>query len=140
VDQRILIKLDEHEQALKELRSVLPQSFKEYKKSIVIKRAVERLIQINIECLIDICAILVKDLRLGVPKSEEDLLMKLESVVFSTALVERLREMKSFRNRVVHRYGDLDNKQVFDIVKDSFSDFEWFGRELREFLKSKKIH
>ena len=83
----------------------------------------------------DLCAILVKDLRLGVPKSEDDYFSKLESVVFEPVLVKRLYEMKRFRNRVVHRYGDLNDQQVYQIVEHSFHDFSEFTNALRTFLK-----
>jgi uncharacterized protein YutE (UPF0331/DUF86 family) len=135
MNQRVLVKLDELEQILAELKTTLPSKYSEYHESRVIQRAVERLIQIAVECVVDLCAILVKDLRLGVPKSEDDYFAKLESVVFEPVLVKRLYEMKRFGNRVVHRYGNLDDQQVYRIVKQSFHDFDDFTNELRVFLK-----
>jgi uncharacterized protein YutE (UPF0331/DUF86 family) len=69
MNQRILIKLDELEQLLAELRDTLPDDYSDYWESRIVRRAVERLIQVSVECVIDICALLVKDVRIGVPKS-----------------------------------------------------------------------
>ncbi len=137
MSQRILVKLDELEQILTELRSTLPSEYSDYHQSKLIQRAVERLVQISVECVIDICAILVKILRLGVPKSEEDYFTKLENVVFKPEIVKKLHDMKRFRNRVVHRYGELDDRQVYDIVEKSFEDFNEFTDMLRDFLKKR---
>jgi uncharacterized protein YutE (UPF0331/DUF86 family) len=135
MNQRILVKLDELEQVLTELRNTLPSNYSDYHESRIIQRAVERLIQIAVESVVDICAILVKDLRLGVPRSEEDYFTKLETIVFEPALVKKLHAMRRFRNRVVHRYGDLDDQQVYQIVEQSFHDFDEFADTLRMFLK-----
>jgi len=51
---------------------------------------------------------LVKELRLGVP-GEEDLFDKLSGRVLSAEMADRLREMKRFRNVLVHRYGTIDD-------------------------------
>jgi uncharacterized protein YutE (UPF0331/DUF86 family) len=135
MNQRILVKLDELEQLFAELKDTLPDDYSEYRESRIVRRAVERLIQVSVECIVDICAILVKDLRLGVPKSEEDYFTKLEGVVFEPELVERLYTMRRFRNRIVHRYGDLDDKQVYKIAKGSFRDFKDYTDALRAFLR-----
>ena len=52
---RILTKLNELDSYLYELGQVKPQNLDEYKSSILIKRSCERLLQIAIECVIDIC-------------------------------------------------------------------------------------
>lgn len=132
--QRILIKIDELEQVTSELVDTLPKSYQEYSNSPVVRRAVERLIQICIECIMDICSILNKKMRLGVPKTSNDIFEHLENTVFSESMVEKLRGMKSFRNRIVHRYGEIDDKMVYDIVQQSIGHFREFGLELRKFL------
>ena len=51
--ERLLGKMEDLEGYLKELREILPASFEEYKK-IEKRRACERLLQVSIECVIDI--------------------------------------------------------------------------------------
>jgi uncharacterized protein YutE (UPF0331/DUF86 family) len=68
----VLAKIDELGGYLKELEEVKPASREEYKK-IEKKRSCERLLQLSIECMIDICALMVTGLRLGLPSEEDDL-------------------------------------------------------------------
>jgi len=70
--ERILAKLDDLDGYLGEFRQIMPASFAQFKK-IEKKRACERLLQVSIECLIDVCALIVSGLRLGLPSEEEDL-------------------------------------------------------------------
>jgi uncharacterized protein YutE (UPF0331/DUF86 family) len=64
--ERLLAKIDVLDRYLKELREILPASIEEYKK-IEKRRACERLLQVSVECVIDICGLLVIGLRLGLP-------------------------------------------------------------------------
>lgn len=70
--ERILAKLDELEGYVRELRQVAPESFAEYMQKVENRRACERLLQISIECIIDICGLFVSGLRLGLPAEEDD--------------------------------------------------------------------
>jgi len=88
---RVLAKLDEIDGYLGELADVVPDTLKEYEASVAFRRASERLIQIAIGAVIDVCAILVKDLKLGVPRDEEDFIEKLSGKVISKKQQRSLR-------------------------------------------------
>jgi uncharacterized protein YutE (UPF0331/DUF86 family) len=75
--ERILAKLDELDGYVRDLQTIAPQSFTEYQQ-IEKKRTCERLLQIAVECVIDVCKLLVSGLRLGLPAEEDDLFEKLE--------------------------------------------------------------
>ncbi|MEN4017843.1 MAG: DUF86 domain-containing protein [Methanobacterium sp.] len=132
--ERIYAKMDEMEQYLKELQEIIPDSFESYKASIEKKRAIERLLQITIEAVMDICAMLVKELRLGLPSVEEDFLEKLKENVLDPSLVEKLKEMKGFRNILVHGYSKIEDDKVFEILSKKLEDFQDFKMEVLEFL------
>lgn len=74
--ERILAKLDELDGYVRDLRTIAPQDFTAYRQ-IEKKRACERLLQIAVECVIDICNLRVSGLRLGLPAEEDDLFEKL---------------------------------------------------------------
>jgi len=57
---RILSKLDEMGQHLDKIKEIVPDSLEEYEKDEVTQRAIERLLHISIEAVIDISYILVK--------------------------------------------------------------------------------
>ncbi|MFQ6062392.1 MAG: DUF86 domain-containing protein, partial [Methanosarcinales archaeon] len=99
--ERVLGKIDELESYLKELNQIMPMSFREYK-NIEKKRSCERLLHISIECVLDICSIIVSELRLGLPTIEDDLFEKLkDEKVISEDMATKLKSMKSFRNILV---------------------------------------
>ncbi|MBI5252984.1 MAG: DUF86 domain-containing protein [Euryarchaeota archaeon] len=134
--ERILAKLDEMEQYLGELQSIVPDSFEEYAASMGTRRAAERLLQITIEAVMDTCALLVKELKLGLPSAEEEFVEKLKGRVLEPATVENLKRMKSFRNLLVHGYAKIEDQKVFEILEDGLEDFKDFKTQVLKFLKS----
>ena len=134
--ERVLAKLDELESYLRELRQVAPPTFDAYQRSLEKRRACERLLQIAVEAVIDVCALLVKGLRLGLPGEEDDVFEKLQQAgVLSEAMVQTLRRMRRFRNLLVHEYGQIDDRLVFEILQTHLGDFEAFRDEVVQALK-----
>lgn len=135
---RILSKLDELDSYLMELEEVAPNNFAEYVGSIEKKRACERLLHILIECVIDICSLIVKGLRLGLPSGEEDLFEKLEKrKIITKEMKEKLKTIRGFRNILVHRYGEVDDELVFDGL-NNIDDFRQFREKVISVLKKNK--
>lgn len=134
--ERILGKLDELNGYLGELRQVVPESYARYVESVEKRRACERLLQISIECLVDVCALLVSGLRLGLPAEEDDLIEKLEQAgLISSEMAKMLRTMKGFRNILVHEYGRIDNALVFAMATRRLQDFDSFTTEILQVLQ-----
>ena len=132
--ERILAKMDELDGYLGEFRQIMPASFAQFKK-IEKKRACERLLQVSIECVIDVCALIVSGLRLGLPSEQDDLFERLEEAgVISSDMKEALKKMKGFRNLLVHEYGRIDDEIVYDMVRNRLSDFTDFKKEIIKVL------
>jgi len=137
-ENRILSKLDELNSYLVELEEVMPKNYEGYVNSIEKKRSCERLLHISVECVIDVCSLMVKGLRLGLPSGEEDLFERLErKKIISGRMKEKLKLMRGFRNVLVHRYGEVDDELVFENLK-SIEDFKDFIKEITSFLKTGK--
>ena len=133
--ERVLAKLDELAGYLRELAEVVPHDIAAYRDTAT-RRACERILQIAIEAVIDICSLFVVGLRLGVPAEENDLFEKLATAgVLSPDMVERLRLMKGFRNLIVHDYGRVDDERVFELATAHVGDFDAFAEEIREALR-----
>jgi len=135
--ERILAKIDVLDGYLKELREILPASFGEYKK-IEKRRACERLLQVSIECVIDICGLMVIGLRLGLPAEEDDLFEKLEQAgIITSPRKQSLQKMKGFRNILVHEYGQVDDVIVYEVLQNNLNDFEAFKQEILQAIKAR---
>jgi uncharacterized protein YutE (UPF0331/DUF86 family) len=133
--ERILAKIDELEGYLRELHEIAPDNFEAYKK-IEKRRACERLLQVSIECVIDICSLIVSGLRLGLPSEEDDLFDKLEEAgVISSLMKETIKGIKGFRNILVYEYGRVDDRIVFEAVQNRLDDFEAFKQEILKSIR-----
>jgi len=134
--ERILAKLDELDGYLDELKQVVPVEFKEYQK-IEKKRSCERLLQLSIESVIDVCKLFVSGLRLGLPREENDLFDKMRKKnLLSDEMNAALKEMRGFRNILVHEYAAVDDELVFRALKTKLEDFRKFRREILCSLKT----
>src|SRR3990172_6055056 len=92
--ERILAKLDEVSGYLSELRTIVPATIVEYRQ-VEKRRACERILQITVECVIDIANLFVSGLRLGLPAEENDIFEKLERHgVISADMVGGPKRMK----------------------------------------------
>ncbi len=136
--ERVLAKLDALHGYERELRLVLPSNLEEYIASVEKRRATERLLQVSIECVVDICGQFVAGLRLGLPTEEESLFDRLgQAQVFSAELIRRLRAMRRFRNILVHEYGEVDDKIVFGLAGRMRQDVMAFASEVTRALSGK---
>lgn len=137
--ERILLKLDEIFSYLDELEKIKRVNFENYNRSIEIKRACERLLQISIEGVIDVCYMMVSKIKLGLPPDEENIFKKLyENKVLTQKMFFILENMKGFRNVLVHKYGTIDNELVFEFLSDKIGDFERFKEEILKYLNKNK--
>ena len=133
---RVLARLDELDGYLRELRSIAPERFEQYE-AVEKKRACERLVQVSVEATLDVCALLVAGMRLGLPGEEDDLFEKLaRGKAVSEPMAETLRRMKGLRNLLVHEYGRVNDQIVFEVVSQRLGDFEAFKREVLAFLRA----
>lgn len=127
--ERILAKLDALDGYQRELEQIVPASFEAYQR-IEVKRACERLLQISIESAIDVCGLLVSGLRLGLPAEEADLFEKLQQAgAISATMAATLGRMKGLRNILVHEYGRINDRIVYQVVRENLDDFKQFRAE-----------
>jgi uncharacterized protein YutE (UPF0331/DUF86 family) len=112
-----------------------PASFQQYL-AVEKRRSCERPLQVSVEAVIDICALLVTGLRLGLPADEDDLFEKLAGRdVISRPAADVLCRMKGMRNILVHEYRRVDNALVFETGEQRLEDFDAFAREVVAFLR-----
>ena len=59
----------------------------------------------------------------------------LEERVISKKLADRLTEMAGFRNLLVHRYGEIGDKHVLEIIRNDMKDVKMFMKGISKFLE-----
>ncbi len=133
---KILLKLDEMESYIEDINNILPDE-KEYLSSLIKRRACEKTIELAIKSLIDACSMIISAQKLGVPSDEDNIFDILANKkVISSRFRKRLKEMKSFRNIIVHKYGDVDDKLAYETISSDLGDFETFKKEILDYLKN----
>lgn len=135
----IKTKIKEIEESTSLVEENLPKKFKEFLELGIIKDGIYKRIEFAIENVLDICATINSDLDLGIPSSEEDIVDNLvKNRVIGTDMGRKIKDMKGFRNFLVHRYGKIDDRVAFDNIKEGLEDFSKFIREIENFLRSQK--
>ena len=136
---RIISKIAETEQTLAELREIQPTTITEYKHNIEKRRACERLLQISIETILDTCALLEKQTRSGLPNNENDILERLkEKNILPKDTIELIKEIKSVRNILVHKYGRVDDDLIYDDLQH-LSDFDKILQDIKQRIFAKDL-
>ena len=122
--------------SLEYIEQNFPEKFSDFT-SRTIKNSVYKEIEFAIQNCIDICSIINSDLRLGTPESEDSIFYHLESnKILSKKSIEKISEMKKFRNILVHRYGEIKDEIAFGSIKEGLPDFELIINEFEKFLKN----
>jgi uncharacterized protein YutE (UPF0331/DUF86 family) len=129
---RINQKLRELETYIEELNDFLPDSKESFMKSIEKRRSIERELQIMIDCVIDICFLLIKELHKGLPVNEQTVFDILKDNLTN---IKNLKKMRGFRNVLVHRYGAVDNELVYQFIHDDLGDFDIFISDVQKLIK-----
>ena len=134
--ERILGKVDDLNSYLDELKQVVPTNYEEYQK-IEKKRSCERLLQLCIECAVDVCKLFVSGLKLGLPSEENDLFDKMQKrKIISKKMGSLLKEMRAFRNILIHEYASVDDELIYEKAKTRLDDFKAFKKEILTALKN----
>lgn len=109
----ILSKLDNMIKYVEELQSMLPDQEEEYQQDLIKRSACEKTIEVAIESLIDVCAMIV-------------------------SAQQKLKDMKGFRNILIHRYGHVDDEMVYHNLSSCMNDFYEFENFIKLYLQKQK--
>ena len=95
--------------------------------------------QLLIEVCIDIFQKISKELKLGLLSEEEGIFNQLvEKQIISKEMAGILKEMKSFRNVLIHHYVNINDEQVYENLTKNKKDFQDFKKEIVSYLKEYK--
>lgn len=101
--------------------------------SWVLRRAVERDLQIAVEIVIDVCHRLIALAGLSPPTNSREAVETCHRLGALSESVPYTR-MIGFRNLVVHRYEFVELSILVDIVNQHLEDFETFRREVEAYV------
>jgi uncharacterized protein YutE (UPF0331/DUF86 family) len=97
----------------------------------------KHLLQVSIECCLDIAHHIVADEGYRTPTDYFDTFVVLsENDILPAAFMPTLRQMVSFRNRIVHLYWDVDDATVYRILQENLGDFEIYIGHILHFAQA----
>ena len=95
---------------------------------------------IAIEAAIDICNHIISRNGYRAPDDYADTFQVLaDEGAFDRTFTRELREMAKFRNRLTHLYWEVDDGQVYDILRERLDDFKEFLDSIAVFLGLPKL-
>ena len=96
----------------------------------------KHLLQVSIKCCLDIAHHIVADEGYRTPTDYYDTFIVLhENNIVPEDFIPTLRQMVSFRNRVVHLYWDVDDVTVYRILQENLGDFETYIKYILDFVQ-----
>lgn len=91
---------------------------------------------IAIEAAIDLCNHLIAKNALRVPEDYSDTFRVMgENDLLPAVFIPTLIDIAKFRNRLVHRYWDVDTVFLSQVLKEDLGDLERFLTEVKESLR-----
>lgn len=119
-----LLKLDEFLRLLQEISATPLENFLKDK---LLLGSAKYYLQVSIECCLDITNHIISAEKFRAPNDYADSFKVIEeNELIPSDLGTNLRQMAKFRNRLVHLYGEIDDKYVYDFIIDDLKDIHRF--------------
>jgi uncharacterized protein YutE (UPF0331/DUF86 family) len=112
-------------------------SFQVYLDNKMLRRAVERSLQVSVEICLDVGRHIIAEEGFRYPEDNKDVFQILaEEGIVPRTLLPVLLDMARFRNLMVHDYARIDDAKVYAILKRNLSDFDAYARAIVSYLES----
>jgi len=93
------------------------------------------LLQISVQCCLDIAYHIISEKGYSPAQDSYDAFVILQKKgIFPDSFMPTLRQMVSFRNRVVHLYWEVDEAVVYEILQNNLGDFNTFVNHILDFM------
>jgi len=96
----------------------------------------ERYLQLSCQVIIDSLDLIVIEEGFKKPENRKEQISLLHShKIISKNLIGKLEDIVKFRNILVHEYGEIDQKKVYENLFSKIKDFELFKKEILQWLQ-----
>ena len=135
----IISKLEQLAEYVRILREYQQHSVDEILKNKTLKGAIERYLQVSLECVLDAGEIIISAEGLGKPESYREVILILgEKGIIPEEFAEDFAPAAGFRNVLVHAYSKVDVEELHNNLQTRLDDFDKFARYVSEYLKSRE--
>lgn len=111
-------------------------SLQEFQGSFMHVESAKHLLQVSIECCLDISHHIIASERYRTPGTYvESLEILAEESVIPQEYLASFRQMVRFRNRLVHLYWDVEEVDLYEILQTRLGDFDVFASNIVAFMQ-----
>jgi uncharacterized protein YutE (UPF0331/DUF86 family) len=133
----ILSKINEIEESIPLIADNMPEEFEEFENLGLLKDGIYKRIQYIIENILDICAIINSDMKFSSPGEEDDIINNLvKNKILPHSIGNKIKELKGFRNIIVHRYGKIDDRLSFELINENLGDFDKIIGSIKKIIEN----
>jgi uncharacterized protein YutE (UPF0331/DUF86 family) len=122
---------------LDEIRPLTLMSLEEFLSDRYMQRAAERLLEITVQAAIDINNHLLKEqFNLAISSNATGFQDLSRFGVISEELANQLADSGRLRNRLAHRYYEIDYEIVFSVLSEVLDDYPQYAQQVENFIGS----
>ena len=120
---------------LRDLRSLQDVDPQTYQDNLLIRRTVERTLQLAAQSSLDIGQHIIAREGFRTPDDNSDVFAVLgEEGIIPEALRPELVQMARFRNLIVHDYARIDDRIVYAVLKERLTVFDRYAQAVVDYL------
>lgn len=130
-------KLSHIQSCYSELEDVLGYTDADIRRDTIKLRALERIVQLIVDEIIDINNHIIRYARLNLPDSfQSSFLVLAENKILPDVFARKIAPVVGLRNRIVHRYEKTDMEILLRVVRENKEDFKEFIRYIIKFIEA----
>jgi len=120
---------------LKELEPLTQLSLAEYTSDFIRRHAAEKVAELIVEYAIDINRIVVESVQASPPQTSYNTFLEMERLgIIPADLTPRLASTTGLRNRLVHRYDEIDHKAVYYSLAPLLRHYRQYAKLIEAYL------
>ena len=106
-----------------------PNTLEDYQTNKIVRAACERYLEKIIEAITDLAFIVIAKKKFRIPEDDVDSFKILEeNGIINNELYRRLKDAKGMRNFIAHQYGQINDKLVYEAIKEELE------KDAKEFI------
>ena len=119
---------------MEELEKMLRFSDHEIERDFFKHRTAERLLQLIVDTMIDINLHLIRAERLVVPDDfQSSFKILAKQSILPMEFAEKIAPIVGLRNRVIHRYAEIDMKRFLSELRNEYRDFSEYVALIKKY-------
>jgi uncharacterized protein YutE (UPF0331/DUF86 family) len=136
MDEEIFSKLELLREYIEILKGYQDYSIDDIDQDHTLRGAVERYLEVSLECMIDIGEMIISRQSLKKPESYKEIFTILgDNGILPQDFSRKISPAAGFRNVLVHMYAHIDMERVYFYLQNHLDDLEQFAHYIAFYLE-----